>query len=321
MGVKLVCLAALAVACGLMGNGYSRYASIKAACDHVVSLNPLIGQLHVRDRSKYMQRRSGVFINSPIGSAHWNGLFPSEYIYAINIIDPNQIGSSPIRLGGFFDSLGDNVANCEHLNVSLTDVADEDLRYFGSSALRSLRLDGCSIGDSGLLHCLKDASRLTVIDVSETTVGDSGLFPLRNSRAIQSLQLYGTQVGDESISLLCSLPGLSELILSDSEVTALGVTKIRGMPKLSHLAVANLGISDSVIPVLSKLPSLAVLNVSSNPISANALLGLKECRSLRVLNVTGTQVDSESALVLMNAMPGVRVVFSTPEAASRQKSK
>lgn len=108
------------------------------------------------------------------------------------------------------------------------DFGDEQLAKLGPvmSALVSLDLSSSTVTDSGA-KLLKDAAELRSLRLSETGVTDAGLDVLAGLPKLESLNLYGTQVTNDGVMKLASLTNLKKLYLWQTKVDDAGMQALK----------------------------------------------------------------------------------------------
>lgn len=138
--------------------------------------------------------------------------------------------------------------------------------------------------DENELSCLTQLSALTRLDLSRTTVSDSGLRYVGQVKSLKSLSLRGTAVtahsirqlqnGDQIIS--CTVTGSKTF--DDEAVHAV----VEAMPNLQMFSCASTSVSEEGMKALTTLQSLTNLTVTHNNWSEEALAQLAdtlpECR-------------------------------------------
>ncbi|QJE99053.1 c-type cytochrome domain-containing protein [Luteolibacter luteus] len=108
------------------------------------------------------------------------------------------------------------------------DFGDEQLAKLGPvmSALVSLDLSSSTVTDSGA-KLLKDAAELRSLRLSETGVTDAGLDVLAGLPKLESLNLYGTQVTNDGVQKLAALSNLKKLYLWQTKVDDAGMQALK----------------------------------------------------------------------------------------------
>jgi uncharacterized membrane protein len=108
------------------------------------------------------------------------------------------------------------------------DFGDDDLAKLGPvmPALVSLDLSASTVTDTGAM-LLKDAAELKSLRLSETGVTDAGLDALALLPQLESLNLYGTQVTNEGVLKLAGLKTLKKLYLWQTKVDDAGLQALK----------------------------------------------------------------------------------------------
>lgn len=108
------------------------------------------------------------------------------------------------------------------------EFGDEDLAKLGPvmPAMVSLDLSASTVTDSGA-KLLKDATELRSLRLSETGVTDAGLDALAGLPKLESLNLYGTQVTNEGVMKLSGLTNLKKLYLWQTKVDGTGLQALK----------------------------------------------------------------------------------------------
>lgn len=108
------------------------------------------------------------------------------------------------------------------------EFGDDDLAKLGPviPSLVSLDLSASTVTDSGA-KLLKDAADLKSLRLSETGVTDAGLDVLASLPKLESLNLYGTQVTNQGVEKLAGLKSLKKLYLWQTKVDQAGVDALK----------------------------------------------------------------------------------------------
>jgi hypothetical protein len=146
------------------------------------------------------------------------------------------------------------------LTKALT-VTDDTLQCFAPlNELRSLVLDGTSVGDAGLVH-LRGLDNLVELFLDDTKrITDVGLPHLKGLIKLQELRLKRQRITDAGLVHLESLLALDKLRLGYDE-----------------------GVTDAGLQSLAKIPALTYVNAEGTSITAAAVAKLKAVRpNLRI---------------------------------------
>jgi hypothetical protein len=171
------------------------------------------------------------------------------------------------------------------VNLYGTAIKDADLAHLESlTALRELRLLGCT--------------RLT----------DAGLARVAGLKSLRVLDLGRTRVSDEGLKHLKGLTALEELDLSDTRVRGPGLVHLKGLTALRRLDLAGTDLSGGGLEHLAGLTRLEDVNLYFSNAGDAGLAHLKGLPRLRELNVRGTQVSQAAIFELRTALPRLDLV-------------
>jgi hypothetical protein len=149
-------------------------------------------------------------------------------------------------------------------NAAITSL--ESLR--GMTHLKSLDLDGSSVGDAAM-EIVASFRNLQEVRLSKTRITDTALGNVCALPELRFLDLHGTSIHNSSIPRLCGLRVISTLNLADTELTNSGLLeladKLRSTP-CRTLVVGGLGVTSECVQSLRlKLPEVTVLIPESPP--------------------------------------------------------
>ena len=179
----------------------------------------------------------------------------------------------------------------EMLDLSDTTAGDAELRLlaqFGSQ-LNVLDLSGTSVTNSGLVW-LQECSRLEDLSLANTSIDDSGLMHLHPLRRLNHLVLERTPTS--GLQGLAALRELSFVNLSGTNVTAEGTQVLADLPELDYLILRGEKIGDAEAGKLGLCPRLRNLRVSETAVGDRGLQELTRCQSLEMLHVAQSRVTA-----------------------------
>ncbi|XP_057967331.1 uncharacterized protein LOC131157301 isoform X2 [Malania oleifera] len=164
------------------------------------------------------------------------------------------------------------VPNLEVISLSQTSIDDSALSYFGQMpSLRVISLSNTKITgfirlpsnelDSVLsLTALESLSGLERLDLEETQVRDSSLYPLQCFQELRQLSLKSVSLTDLSLQHLSSLPKLTNLSLRDAVLTNGGLDSFNPPETLESLDLRGCWLltEDVVLLFCEKHPQIEV---------------------------------------------------------------
>ncbi|WP_367872564.1 c-type cytochrome domain-containing protein [Luteolibacter sp. Populi] len=121
----------------------------------------------------------------------------------------------------------------------------------------SMRKD---FGDDDLAKLSPVMPSLVSLDLSSSTVTDSGTKLLKNAAELKSLRLSETGVTDAGLDVLAALPKLESLNLYGTQVTNGGVLKLAGLSNLKKLYLWQTKVDDAGLQALkAKMPGCEIV--------------------------------------------------------------
>ena len=159
---------------------------------------------------------------------------PAILAVATPAADPAKLEQAR-RLGVSVSPLADDTswlsAHCTNAGREFGDAELDALAGLGAQ-ITWLDLTGTSVTDTGLA-ALSRFPNLTRLQLDRTGIGDAGLAHLAGLDRLEYLNLYGTRVTDEGLSHLTGLENLRSLYLWQTGASAQGVDRLRaGNPRL-----------------------------------------------------------------------------------------
>jgi hypothetical protein len=135
----------------------------------------------------------------------------------------------------------------------------------------------------------------------------AGYLQLRGNQ-LTHLDLSGSSISDSGLALLSRAPNLARLLLNDTEITgeSMKVLSRQGLPKLQELNISSSRVNDEGISFLKDMP-LKVLNISDTATSDDCMRDIKSMRNLEVLIADYSGVGNAGVQALQE-MTGLRSV-------------
>jgi hypothetical protein len=166
-----------------------------------------------------------------------------------------------------------NLTNMEDLYLFKADkLGDEGSKSLSRmTKLRRLTIRGAAISDPTLINA-SGLTRIELLDVGWTQVGDRGVESLGSLANLKILNLDGTNATDACFAAIAHLPRLRKLSAPYS-TTGLGLRDIAGMPQLKQLDLYPSWVSDDGLMELQSMQQLEELDVGPHVTldGANAL--------------------------------------------------
>ena len=119
------------------------------------------------------------------------------------------------------------------------------------------------------------------------------LAPLAGLTKLEVLYLMNTPVGDAGLAHACNLHGLKEIWIENTGITDASMPWIASNPQLTHLGVAGTRITDKSAPLLARLQNLEVLALRDTQITSRGLADIARLPRLTHLYLMDTAVDDE----------------------------
>src|SRR5579859_548243 len=166
------------------------------------------------------------------------------------------------------------------LNARKTKLEDQQLRYIaGLQGLKRIWLSNTQIGNPGLYQIAR-LKNLKSIDLTRTKIDDSGISCLKSLVHLAEVTLISTEIGDRALADLSLLDGLESLSLAITKITDAGIGHLRTLQKLRHLDLWGTSITSGAFPQLSELSRLETLSLSSTRIDGKGIDRLQELQEL-----------------------------------------
>jgi serine/threonine protein kinase len=147
--------------------------------------------------------------------------------------------------------------------ADVTDNAFDDLNKLQN--LRGLHIRFTKLHSSKVAH-LKILPKLHFVSTSGSRDISIILGKLRNSQAIEYLQLDDCKLTDTDMKVIATMPNLKTLmIFKNDQITDRGLQSISKLSKLSELRIDHTGVSPNCIETLKNMQSLKKLNFDDWP--------------------------------------------------------
>jgi hypothetical protein len=152
-----------------------------------------------------------------------------------------------------------------------------------------------------LLQLLPDLAQLSV---AHPRMDDAGMAHLKGLSKVAVLALQGSAVGDDGLPVLATLPGLRTLGLAKTKVTDAGLAHLKALPQLKYLSLSGNPITDAGLERLKSLTNLTGLNLDSTRITDAGLQHLSPMKRLTKLNLSNTAVTEKGVMEARKFLPG-----------------
>ncbi len=236
------------------------------------------------------------------------------------------------RFGGNVAAELGKLKQLTRLDLSTTNISDEDMRHFRSMALLSDLTLPNSITDEGLaqlgplpaltrlsssgshiseqgLAAISLFTQLEFLNISGDRITDHGMPQLAKLSKLKALYLQHCPVGDEGLAALAPLKSLEVLVLSSLKVTDDGLRHLRQFPKLTGLSLQDLAGGEGLaiglrhLSALHELTSLELGNMNHKgaPLidsDLDPIVSLKKLRTIDLHNFPLTDAGVERLLQL-----------------------
>ena len=190
--------------------GLMLFSGIMADCGEedsrtAASIRKLVSRGAVVKRFAVLESEtSGLLVRLKPGHLDRNGMIDAEILAALH----------PLR-----------ELSLELRGLPLSDAGLKSL--WANVSLVGLDVSGSEISDCGFQEFPKRNSRLRLLDVSFTRVGDRGLKSMSELPELRHLSLIGSRVTDSGIEALTRMECLREIYLTKTEVSPQAAEKLR----------------------------------------------------------------------------------------------
>ena len=203
-----------------------------------------------------------------------------------------------------------------HLN-GISELDLSDTKCTGSeleqlTQVASLKLDGITVDDAGIVKLLSVNSVITSLSLRNTQVTDETLKAIAQHNSVSELELGDGEITSE---------GLIAIAFAPSERLALNSRKFNGTlfanwkPSIRCLDMSHSGLCDADIHHLEQLSALQELSLTRCDVSDQSLDKLVAL-NLTKLDLTGTKV---TATAVVKHFPKTTVVFLAPSQCSQEE--
>ena len=174
-----------------------------------------------------------------------------------------------------------------------------------------LRSSWATDSDMPLLAQMKNLKRL---DLSLTRISDRGLRALKNTPAIEELNLYfAEQITDEGAAIFKGWQHLRRLNLRGAKITDATLECLAGVPTLEWLDIGWAQITDTGLNHLTALTNLRHLTMGGNKLTDAALQFLRQMPQIEYLDVGGTQRTDSGLWSLLLTDSGMEAIAAVTE--------
>jgi uncharacterized protein (TIGR02996 family) len=213
------------------------------------------------------------------------------------------------------------LAGIDRLGLRVCNISARDVGLLGTRAWRELDLHSNTIGLRGIENALGDVSRLEVLDVGTSGIGDAGALTLAKLpfARLRRLSVRRSALGPASLVELSRARGLATLTALDLSSNH-GVASFFADPALPSLVALDLhdtALDDDALTQLLASPlaaQLRTLDLGGNELTDARLLLEAELPALRTLNVSGNPLG-ERVRELKAGLPHVRVTARNAQGA------
>jgi hypothetical protein len=160
-----------------------------------------------------------------------------------------------------------------HLDLAQCPITDAGLvAIAGMADIQELGLEKTSISDAGAAGVLGRLTKLRVLRLGHTGIGDAAIAAL-SAPQLSALWIADTGVTGETFDP-ARLPRLEQIFLPDCAITEAGMAGIASLPNLRKLHLYDAPIGDEVLARLNGHPTLEHVSLLGSPVSPGALLRL-----------------------------------------------
>ena len=203
-----------------------------------------------------------------------------------------------------------SLPSLEIVKLSSNRITDEGLAHLSNlTTLKQLHLESRSVTSAGLRHLsrrtelgllylnspridsllpLERLTRLIVVTLKGTAIGDADLAIIARSKDLLILDVSDTQIGDVGLSHLAGLSNLHNLDLSNTRITDAGLASLTGLSQCRSLRADRTGVTDDGVALLSaKLPAMKIWHRSTFDREATLaeLRAMRQPKELKLTNI------------------------------------
>ena len=172
------------------------------------------------------------------------------------------------------------------------------------------------------LAILRDLPNLKQLNLNHAAnITPARLAPLASLTKLEVLYLMNTPVGDAGLAHARNLHGLKEIWIENTGITDASMPWIASNPELTHLGVAGTRITDKYAPLLARLQNLEVLALRDTQITSRGLAEIAKLPRLKHLYLMRTAVDDEGLqrLAKIESLNTLDVQLTRVTAAGRER--
>jgi penicillin V acylase-like amidase (Ntn superfamily) len=154
-----------------------------------------------------------------------------------------------------------------------------------------------------LLPLLRKLPDLEEIAINNAKMDNAGLEAIKGHSKLSLLNLTYTSVGDDGLRVVETLPSLRSLYLGATKVTDAGLAHLKDHTQLENLIFRDNAITDVGVAHLERLTNITGLNLAGTKITDESLKYLTGKSRLTKLNVARTAVTSEGLARIRKSLP------------------
>jgi hypothetical protein len=223
---------------------------------------------------------------------------------------PRRVGLSELDFRGSLKRMSVSCAAkldaIDRIDMSLAELADQDLSPFETSRTRVniLDLHGTRVGDTGIQYFSR-LRTLNALDLGKCG-GVRGLF-LNKLEAVNldSLVLDETSVTDEALSGLVRFPYLRRLYLAECQIGDNGLSFVSEHTSLEELDISGTHVTDTGLASLGPHNRIKCLGLSNCGVTDVGLARLRVLPMLEELWIDGIRTSCDYAAALQG-FPSLR---------------
>ena len=179
-----------------------------------------------------------------------------------------------------------------------------------SNQLSLLDLSQTKIGDSDLQDGA-GLAQLRQLDLSNTQITDAALRNPNWLRHLKRLSLNNTLITDAGLSALNGLNHLQLLWLNETAVSDAGLAHLAGLIGIESLGLNKTEVTDAGLVHLQKMKGLKYLLLGHTQVTDAGLQHLKGFSELKGLSLVDSPVTAAGVAELQEALPDCQIIFET----------
>jgi len=137
---------------------------------------------------------------------------------------------------------------------------------------------------------LQTVEGIRSLDLSESTISDSGLSNLTGLTGLRFLDLGRTDITDSGIERLKGLLMLETVSVQMTKITNVGLARLSTLPRLRKVALDYTEITDEGLADLAKLNQLDEVSLEGTDITDLGIKSITNCSHLTYLQLAGTRI-------------------------------